>query len=224
MMMIKRWAFPIIALLLPVAAGAQDDDFGMWFSANAKVGVTQKLDAEISAELRTFDNAGRIEQGFLEAGFDFKLADFASLEGAYRFTSALEDDEKFHFQHKFFAGVKSSLKAGRFTFQGRFRMQARIRTYLEEVQDQYPDFTGRLRLKATYKTPSFPINPFIYSETFIPMNKEPERLIGKNRFAGGMEYKISKQHSVEAAYIFQRDYLPSVADEHILNIGYNFRF
>ena len=56
------------------------------------------------------------------------------------------------------------------------------------------------------------------------MNKKPERFIGKTRLAGGVEYKITKKHSVEAVYIFQRDYLPNIADEHILNIGYNFRF
>jgi len=224
MMMIKRWTFTILAVLIPLSAGAQGDDFGIWYSANVKAGVTQRLDAEICAELRTFSNAGMVEQGFLEAGLEYKLADYASIEGAYRITNALEDVGNYYFQHKFFLGFKGSLKAGRFNFQGRFRMQARIRTYLEEVEDQYPDFTGRLRLKATYKTPSFPLNPFLYTETFIPLNKEPERFIGKNRLAGGVEYKISKQHSVEAAYIYQRDYLPKIADEHILNIGYNFKF
>jgi len=224
MMMIKRWAYSILAVLLPLTAGAQEDDFGIWYSANAKVGVTQRLEAEICAELRTFRNAGTIEQGFVEAGIEYKLADFASVEGAYRITSALEDDSKYYFQHKFFLGLKGNLKTGRFTFQGRLRMQARVRTYLEEVEDQYPDYTGRLRFKATYRTQSFPLNPFIYTETFIPLNKEPERFVGKNRLAGGVEYKISGKHSVEAVYIYQRDYLPRIADEHILNIGYNFKF
>ncbi len=223
-MMIKRLAYAFLAFMIPLSAGAQEDDFGIWYSADAKVGVTRRLDAEISAELRTFNNAGRIEQGFLEAGIEYRIADWASVEGAYRITNSLEDDASYYLQHKFFLGVKSSLKAGRFTFQGRFRMQARIRTYLEEVEDQYPDYAGRLRLKATFKTPSFPLNPFIYTETFIPLNKEPERFIGKNRLAAGVEYRISKKHSVEAAYIYQRDYLPEIADEHIFNIGYNFKF
>lgn len=224
MMMIRRWGYSILAALIPLSAGAQNDDFGIWYSANAKVGVTRRLNAEISGELRTFSNTGRIEQGFLEAGAEYKIADWASIEGAYRITRSLEDDAGYYFQHKFFIDFKGSLKAGRFTFQGRFRMQARIRTYFEYVEDQYPDYTGRLRLKATYRTPSFPFNPFIYAETFIPLNKEPERFIGKNRFAAGVEYRISKKHSIEAAYIYQRDYLPEIADEHILNIGYNFTF
>ncbi len=224
MMMIKRWALLIFALLIPAAAGAQDDDFGIWYSANVKAGVTQKIDAEICAELRTFNNAGKVEQGFLETGLEYKLTDYFSVEGAYRITSAFEDDSKYHFQHKFFLGLKGNVKLGNFTIQGRFRFQARVRTYLEEVEDKYPDYTGRFRLKTTYRTPSFPVNPFVYFETFIPMNKEPERFIGKNRYAGGIEYKISKKHSVEAAYIFQRDYLPGINDEHIINFGYNFKF
>ena len=74
--------------MIPLSAGAQEDDFGIWYSADAKVGVTRRLDAEISAELRTFNNAGRIEQGFLEAGIEYRIADWASVEGAYRITNS----------------------------------------------------------------------------------------------------------------------------------------
>jgi Protein of unknown function (DUF2490) len=224
MMMIRKWLPAFLVVVLPLAASAQNDDFGIWYSANMKVGVSQKIDAEVSAELRTFENAGKTEQGFLEAGVEYKITDYLSVEPSYRLTRALEDDSKYYFQHKAFLDLKGNFKAGRFTFQGRFRFQARIRTYLEEVEDKYPDYTGRVRIKAIYRTQSFPLNPYIYAETFIPLNKEPERFIGKNRFAAGVEYKFSKKHSVDAAYIFQRDFLPRIANEHVLNIGYNFKF
>ena len=224
MMRIKKQLPAVFLLLLPFVAASQDNDFGIWYSVNVKAGITQKLNAEVSAEVRTFENAGKVEQGFLEAGLEYKLIKYLSVEGSYRFTNALEDDSKYYFQHKFFLGFKGNLKAGNFTFQGRFRFQTRVRTYLEEVEDKYPDYTGRIRLKATYRTQAFPLNPYIYFETFIPLNKEPERFISKNRFAGGIEYKISKKHSIEAGYIFQRDYLPKLNDENIIQIGYNLNF
>jgi hypothetical protein len=224
MMMIKNHLPAIFLLLLPFVAAAQENDFGIWYSANAKVGVTQKITAGISAQVRTFENAGKIEQGFLEAGLEYKLTDYLSIEGSYRLTDALEKNSKYYFQHKFFLGFKGNLKAGNFTLQGRFIFQTRVRTYLEEVEDKYPDYTGRIRLKATYRTKSFPVNPYVYVESFIPLNKEPEKFIGKNRFAAGMDYSFSKKHSIEAGYIFQRDYLPELNNEHIIQIGYNFSF
>ena len=224
MMMIKRWAPVIFALLLPLSAGAQDDDFGLWYTANVKAGVTQKLNAEVSLELRTFENAGKVDQGFFEAGLEYKLIDYLSVAGSYRLTDELEDDSKYYLQHHFIVDLKGSLKPGNFTLQGRFRFQTRIRTYLVEVEDQYPDYAGRIRLKATYRTQSFPVNPYLYSEIFIPLNKEPERVIGKVRFAGGIEYRIFKKHSIDLSYILQRDYMPDIYNKHIIQIGYNFSF
>ena len=223
-MMIKRIAAILPAALFTIAAAAQDSDFGIWYSAGAKAGVTQKIDAEIAAEIRTFNNAGKVEQGFLEAGVEYKFTDWISAEPSYRITSAMEDDSQYHLQHKLFFDLKSSIKAGRLTFQGRYRFQTRIRTYHVEVDDKYPDLTSRIRLKIILRTQAFPLNPFLYAETFIPMNKEPEKFIGKNRFATGVEYKISKKHSLDLVYAFERDYLPSVSDLNILNIGYNYTF
>lgn len=224
MMMIKKIAAIVPAALLTIAAASQDSDFGIWYSAGAKAGVTRKIDAEIAAELRTFRSAGKVEQGFIEAGVEYKFNDWISAEPSYRITSAIEDDSKHHLQHKLFLDLKSSFKAGVFTIQGRYRFQTRIRTYYEYVEDKYPDLTSRIRLKIILRTKAFPINPFVYAETFIPMNKKPEKLIGKNRFASGIEYKISKTHSLDLVYAFERDYLPSVSDMNIINIGYNFNF
>jgi len=53
---------------------------------------------------------------------------------------------------------------------------------------------------------------------------ESERFVGKYRLAAGLEYKISGRHSIEAAYLFQRDYLPRLSDEHIMQVGYNLNF
>jgi hypothetical protein len=223
-MMIKRWSALFFACLLPLTAGAQSDDFGIWYSATARLGITARLDADISAELRTYNNAGKVEQGFLEAGFNYKLTDFLSAGASYRLTEAIEDDSRYHPQHKLFLEVKGNLKPGNFTVQGRVRYQIRFKTYIEDAEDKIPDHTVRLKLKAVYRTTAFPLNPYLYSETFIPVFRNSEKLIGKNRFGAGVEYSISKKHSIEAGYIFQRDYLPHLIDEHIIQAGYTFSF
>lgn len=223
-MTIKKIASLVPAVLFAFAAAAQDSDFGIWYSAGAKAGVTQKLDAEIAAELRTFMDAGKVEQGFLEGGVEYNFTDWLSAGPVYRLILALEDDDRYHYEHEFFFDIKSSFDAGSFTFQGRYRFQTRVRTYREWVEDKYPDFTSRLRLKVTLRTKNFPLNPYIYAETFIPMNKEPDSFIDKNRYGAGTEYKISKKHAFDLIYIFQKANNSSPSTEHIMNLGYNFSF
>jgi hypothetical protein len=107
---------------------------------------------------------------------------------------------------------------------GRVRFQRRYKTYFEDEEDKIPDSHFRFKLKATYKTPSFPLNPFVEVEFFCPVFKESDILFDKKRLSSGVEYKISKHHSVEAGYLFQRDYKPDLIDDHIIEFNYNFSF
>jgi len=222
--MIKRGLILFVLSFFTAIIYSQEKDFGIWYGAALKHEIVKNLDLEFSAMVRTFENAKKIEQGFLEGGVDFKFNDYLSAAGSYRLTSNYEDDLKYHLQHKLFLDLKGTLKIYDISFTGRFRFQARYKTYFENVDDKIPDYTARFRLKATYKTPSFPVNPYIYAETFLPLNDDTERVVGKNRFAAGMEFSIAKRHSIETEYLFQRDYLPKLRDENIISINYNLKF
>jgi hypothetical protein len=221
MTMIKRTGAALFAAIITISLSAQDKDFGIWYGANLNKGITNKLDLDVSAMVRTFEKASKVDQGFLEAGIGYKINKHLDAALSYRLTSSLEDDSKYHFQHKIFLDLKGDVKLSNFAFSGRFRFQTRVKTYLEYVSDKYPEYTGRLKLKAMYRTPSFPLNPYVYCESFCPMFADSERLIGKNRLSLGFVYKISKLHSVDIGYIYQRDYLPKISDMNIISIEYN---
>jgi len=221
MTMIKRTSAVLIAAIITITLSAQDKDFGIWYGANLNKGFTDKIDLNVSAMVRTFEKASKVDQGFLEAGLGYKINKHLDAALSYRLTSSLEDDSKYHFQHKAFLDLKGDVKLSNFSFSGRFRFQARVKTYLEYVSDKYPDYTGRLKLKAIYRTPSFPLNPYVYCESFCPMFANSERLIGKNRLSFGVVYKISKLHSIDIGYIHQRDYLPKISNMNIISLEYN---
>lgn len=223
-MMIKRYLSAVTFLLLFASSYAQDTDFGIWYGVNLKHELIKNLDLEASGMLRTFQNASSTDQWFLEIGPEYKLNNYLSFAGSYRFTRKLEDDLLLHPQHKLFFDVKGTLGLSDLSFIARLRYQVRYRTYFENVDDKIPDQTLRVRLKGIYKIPSFPLNPYFYFESFIPLNKEPERFVGKNRIAVGAELKIFKGHSFEAEYIFERDWLPSISDIGIISLGYNLKF
>ena len=223
-MLIKRGFLILLLTFFAFITYSQEKDFGIWYNISAEHKLLDKLELDLSTTLRTFDNASKVEEIFFEGGLTYKLNKFLSIGGAYRITENYEDDDSYHLRHKWYADLKGSVEAGDFDFSGHFRFQRRYKTYFEDEEDKIPDMHGRYRIKAVYKTPSFPVNPYISTEIFCPLNKDPERIVDKFRYMGGIEYKISKKHVIEAKYIYQRDYFPKLRDENIISVDYNFKF
>jgi hypothetical protein len=224
MMMTKGRCLILFFVFLPLAAIGQDKDFGIWYGVSAEHKLTDKIEIDLSTNIRTFNNAGKIEQVFIEGGLAYNFNKYIGIAGSYRLTKNLEGNNSYYFRHKWFLDLKGNLPLGNFNFSGRVRFQTGIKTYIADENDKFPYYTGRIKIKALYKTPSFPVNPYIYIESFFPLFSDKTRTIEKNRFSTGIEYSIAKKHSVELGYIFQRDYLPSPSDIHLISISYNFKF
>jgi len=225
MMMTSKKCFTVLFLVvLPYAGFSQNKDFGIWYGISAEHKLAKKLELDLSANIRTFSNASKIEEAFLEGGLTYNLKKHLSVAGSYRLSKNIENNNSLYFQHKMFLDLKGSLPLGKLNFTGRLRFQARTKTYITSESDKFPDYTGRIKLKALYKTQTFPVDPYIYAETFCPMFSDKSGTIGKNRFATGIEISILKKHSVDFEYIFQRDYQPHLSDINILSVNYNIKF
>ena len=225
MTMINRKILVVMSfLLLSISAIGQEKDFGLWYEAAAEHKFSKKLEMDVSADVRTYKNASKIEEAFLEAGLTWYLNKHLSMAGSYRLTDNIEKDNSYYFQHKYFIDVKENGSLGRLNLSARFRLQIRTKTYLKDESEDHPDYTGRIKLKAVYKTPSFPLDPYIYAETFLPMFSKNSGSVGKNRFSAGAELNITRKHSVSMEYIFQRDYLPHMSDMNIISLSYNLKF
>jgi len=203
---------------------SQNHDFGIWYGVNSEFSINKKLELDLSAMVRTFENASKTEQLFLEAGASYKFSKHISAAGSYRLTNMLEDDDQYHLRHKFMTDLKGTLPLNDFSFSARFRLQLQSRTYIEDIGDDASYFTGRFRVKCLYNIPKFPVNPYVCIETFSSLFEESEKIIGKDRFTAGFEYKIIKKHSIEAEYIFERDFIPRVSDISIVALNYNVKF
>jgi len=223
MMMTRKWYFVIFTLFFPISVFAQKKDFGIWYGISAEKKLTAKIEIDLSTSVRTFENASKINEAFLEGGLTYNFSKHLAIAGYYRLTENIEDNNSYYFRHKYFLDFKGNLSVSHFSFSGRVRFQTGIKTYIQHESDIYPDYTGRIKLKALYRTPAFPVNPYIYTESFFPMFSGETRTIEKNRFAAGIEFAIAKRHSIEAEYIFQRDYLPHLSDINIISINYNIK-
>jgi hypothetical protein len=224
MMMIKKTFLLLIFIFLAGISFSQEDDFGVWVGLSAKYKLKNNLEADFSGCLRTFNNSSRIEQSFLEGGLQYSLNKYISFSGSYRLISKLEDNTKYYFRHKFFLDIKGKIPAGNFSFSARARVQRTTKTYIEDDEDLVSKYYSRMKFEAIYNIPGLPVNPYIYCEPFIPVFSDRRFTISKNRLSAGVELKVTRKTSLEAEYIFQRDYQPDMADEHIISINYTIRF
>ena len=203
---------------------SQDDDFGIWYGISVEHKLIKNLEFDLSGNVRTYQNASKIEEAFLEAGLTYKFIRNLSLGGSYRFTEFRDDNASYHPRHKWFVDLKGNLPLGHFDISARVRLQERYKTYFQDENDKIPRTHIRYKIKILYNIPSFPVNPFISAELFCPVSSEKKRSVDKNRFMAGAEYNINKKNSVEAEYIFQRDYLPHLSDINVISLGYNLKF
>ena len=224
MTMIKRASLLCGFSLLALSAFSQEKDFGIWYGASAEYKILNRLEADLSTCFRTYDNAGKLEQSYLEGGLSYKFNDYLAAAASYRITENIENDDSYHIQHKWFLDVRGILPLGNFKITGRAIFQQRYKTYIEDDNDELPSSHGRFRLKTLYDFPAFPVDPYISAEIFCPLFKDSAMVIDKKRMAGGVELDITAHHSFEAGYIFQRDYFPDLVDENILSLSYTFKF
>jgi len=223
-MMFRKVSIILSFTLLSLSAVSQEKDFGIWYGVSAEHKLLDKLELGMSTCIRTFDKGSKIEEAFIDGGLSFKIIKQLSVAGYYRFTWNHEDDGSFKPRHKWYFDIKSSVDIGDFQVSGRFRFQERFKTYFEDENDKIPVFHGRYRLKTTYKTPSFPVNPYLSAEIFNPLFRDIGKKIDKERYIGGIEYKLSGNHSFELEYIFQRDYHPDLRYDNIVSVNYNLKF
>lgn len=224
MMTIKKAFWLILLLVTAQISFAQDDDFGLWFQIDGEHKFGKKLELDLSTALRTYHNTSEVQEAFLEGGLTYKFNQYVSAAASYRFTEFREDDEAYYPRHKWFATVTGKLPLGDLDISARFKFQQRFKTYYEDENDKIPKEHGRIKLKALYNIPSFPVNPYIASELFFAMFDENVSGVDRCRYMAGMEYNLSKKHSLELEYMFERDYYPKMSDINVISLNYKFEF
>lgn len=203
---------------------AQKKDFGMWYSITAEKEILKDLDLEVDVNLRTYHDVKEIEEGFADFGLGYKFNKHLSAGISYRYTQTREDDELYHPRHKWFADFRAKTALGDFDVSGRLRFQQRYKTYFEDENDKESKEHLRFRIKTAYDIPKFPLNPFVTAELFLPVfDDNVNRTVDKQRFTGGFKYNISKKHSVELEYMFQRDFFPDWTDMNIISVNYSIK-
>lgn len=224
MMTTKRIILAFCFVFSAVYLHGQETDFGIWLEVNTEFGLLKNLDGSFSVSQRTFNNTSQIEQGFAEAGLQYRISRNFSVSGSYRLIKNIEDDSRYYYRNKLFIDLKYKQLSGNLKMSARLRVQRTAKTYIEEDDDLQAKYYGRFRLKSEYSIPSFPVSPFAYVESFTPVFDDSWFETCKYRVAAGVEVKISRRSSFEAGWLYQNKFDNSTVRSHIMSLGYNLKF
>jgi len=218
----KRALILLLALLLAAAAAGQDTDYGIWYEAKAEKDIWKGLRFDLEASLRTNENARNIEKFYIEPGLRYKFNDYFSAGFYYRFIDQEEKDDKYHPRHRWFVQMKGTAPSvARFTLSVRYRVQQQFKTYIEDPEDEEPQWYQRVRIELDYDIKGIPIKPYINAEMYTQLFTPNEYIADKWRSMVGIEYTLNKKHTFGLEYIYNESRVTKPPYENLLGITYS---
>ena len=232
----------LAALLLATAeVKAEGDDFGLWSEVDVEKQISRNLSVDGGVELRTRDHVKTVDRWSGSIGASYKLTDWLKASAGY--TLLYDNNEKWNdkqtkvanfwgTRHRFNVSLTGSVDFGNLSVSLRERWQytyrpektvERTKVSKGTVEDKTYNGKGknvwRNRLQLKYKV-SKVWRPYVNGETFVSNGMD------KYRLSAGTEIRLSKQHSFDVKYLFQK----SCGDDdeegnrHIIGLGYTFKF
>ena len=233
----------LAALLLASAeVRAEGDDFGIWTEANVEKKISRNLSVDGGVEMRTRDHVKTVDRWSGSIGASYKLTDWLKASAGY--TLLYDNNEKWNdkqtkvanfwgTRHRFNVSLTGSVDFGNLSVSLRERWQYTYRpektverTKVSNGKVEEKTYNGkgknvwRNRLQLKYKVSSL-WRPYINGETYVAGSG-----MEKYRLAAGTEIRLSKKHSFDLKYMFQK----SCSDDeeegnrHIIGVGYTFKF
>jgi len=238
----KTIVLALLAMMATTQIKAQSDDFGMWYEVTLDKKINKSLSADLTLEHRSRDSHRETDRWSGDLGIEYKLMDWLKVSAGYAFL--YDNNEKWNEKHtkvakywgerhRFNAGLTASCDVGDLSISLRERWQYTYRPEKtvdrERVSDGAIDektYNGkgkniwRNRLQLKYKlTKTW--RPYANGESFVGGAG-----LDKLRFAVGTEIRMSKRHSFDVKYIFQKacDDDDEEGNRHVIGFGYTYKF
>lgn len=238
-----------VVMLSPMAASAQSDDFGMWYSLTAEKKLSKKWSIDVEGEFRTRNDSKTADRWSIGIDGEYKIAKWLKASAGYTLLYdnnpekiTLDDDGEYgkwrpsywSLRHRFAVSLTGSVDCGRFSFTLRERWQY---TYRPEKTTERYDFGSsqwedktvrgkgrnvlRSKLKIDYNIPKCKVDPYVDVELFNAW------ALQKMRYTIGLDWKLTKKHVFGLSYHYQdvnADDDDNDVDSHIIGLSYKFKF
>ncbi len=187
-----------------------ETDFQYWNEESIEVGLTDKLSAEIDADFRFKDDAGKhyYTATSLELNYEF----LKWLEGGvgYKQKYELKKDEWKGENRPYIQGALKWKLA-----EWKFKNRARVEYRMKQGGDDIFRFRDKLTLKSPWKWTALEINPFVADEIFI----QEKDSFYKNRTYAGAGCKLVEHVYLELFYLLEVEKDDGAWDQYIHGIG-----
>lgn len=241
-----RFLTAVLVASMSLPLSAQSDDFGMWGEVNVEKRLSKKWSIGGGLEYRSRDNLKTTDRWSVGVDAGYKITDWLKASAGY----SLLDDHNYKenskgtkyadywgLRHRFNVSLTASKTFGNLSvslrerWQYTYRPEKTVARYYvnttshdagEEADEHTYSGKGknvwRNRLQLKYKlSPVW--RPYVNAETYMSNGWD------KIRYAAGTEIRLSKQHSFDVKYLFQKEYGDDdEGDRHIIGIGYTFKF
>lgn len=219
-----RFFLVLLLLISGTVVSAQDKDFGMWYSVSARYEIVKNLRLNVSEELRTASNASEVDQYFTDLGLDYKLNDYISFGGYYRYIRKRETKDDFYARNRFYGEIDLTYPFNRFEFSYRFRLQRQTNKYADDVEEKAPRLYNRHKFAIEYNIPNFKLSPSVYYERFYRLKYISSYFSDSERYGIELNYKFNKKHRAGVGFLIDKDLHPNVDYLNVLTLSYRYSF
>jgi hypothetical protein len=221
---------------------AQSDDFGIWTDVNVEKELGNYWELEGGIEFRSRDKVRKADRWSGNIGASYELTDWLKASAGYSLlydnrhklnTKGNKYADYWSVRHRFNVSLTASKTFGRLSISLRERWQYTyrpektvMRYYVSSgAEDGEHTFNAkgknvwRNRLQLKYR-----INkrwrPYANAETNVSNG------LDKIRYTAGTEIRLTKQHWLDAKYIYQHVYDDDDEEGnlHVIGIGYTYKF
>ena len=208
----------LVLVFLGVCFCASAQDVSNELEYRSELGLSYKFSKKVKVsftpELR-FDDSFDLDKYLFEGGLSYKLVDFLSLEGAYRYIINPRDKKETKYSHQFALAAEAEKEFGRFNTAFKIK-------YTNDSDDDSSDEKFlRYKLSADYDIPKCKLTPEISMEAYQQLGEDGEMY--KMRFSAGADYKLFKNNYLGLAYKLDY-YYTKYLNKHIVALGYKIKF
>lgn len=229
----------VLSVVSSVSAVAQE----LWLDAEAKLGITKRLKADIEVEHRSLDKFSATSRWSISAGLSYKLTSWLSASASYKFLRDYDDgkitkkgnivDSYWQNANRFQIGLTGSKKFGKFELSLReaYQFTHFNSTYVPKYDsfgnpkdDEFIDGKSRnllrSRVEAEYKhKKKCLVTPFASIEIYNDLSDGFS--LRKVRYTAGADFRINKHNSISAYYRFIDRSQSS--NSNVIGVSYKFK-
>ena len=229
-LMMKKYFFTAIMFVNCLSLSAQNSDWGLWTSLDAEKKLSKNWELGVTGQYRWKDNISVTDQIRGAVDISRKMGKYVKLSAGYELIAKYKTKKDiFVYRNRFRLNATGAYKYARFTASWRTRMQL---TLLEKDDTQGAIFENdnykwvwRNRFDLKYDIRKTPLKPYFNVELFHQLFGGSEPAYISNRISAGIEYKLSKHHTLEVGYKLENEIdARKKYRTNVVKLGYIFSF